>query len=239
MKSSLSLWAARTICTALLAITLPALAATPDFSGKWLSESTQNQLLTSDGKLPPLLPAAKETLATHQASAKANNFNFDPVSHCLPPGVPRLNSNAQPFLILQRPNRVLMVYQFQRLVRQIYMLGTQPENPDPAFLGNSVAHWQDDTLVIESNGFKSAGLLDNVGTPYSKALQITERWRLRDANTLQAVVDINDASNFSAPWQVTYLFRKQTGTELTEDTCADRTWPKRLEQQKRMETAAQ
>jgi len=199
-----------------------ALAATPDFSGKWQSASTAPQLLSSDGKQPPL-------------RAGIAMRSDDPVKRCLPPGVPRIHSNAQPFLILQRPDRLQVVYQFQRLVRQIYLEGSQPKDPDPAFFGNAVARWQGDALVVETSGFKAAGQLDDAGTPFSKALRTTERWRLRDANTLEVVVEINDSANFSAPWQATYEFRRQKGTELTEDVCVDRTWPERIVRQKQME----
>lgn len=205
-----------------------ALAAPPDFSGLWESTSTATEVRQLDGSAPPLLPAAAQLLQQNQAKAAARDRSFDPIARCLPPGTPRIYSNPEPFLIVQRPTEVLFLFQFQRVVRRVFMQSQQPSSPELSFMGSSVAHWEDATLVIDTMGFKQAGLLDDAGTPFSEQLHVTERWRLRGADRLEDRVSIEDPAEFSAAWQTRYEFRRRPGTNLAEDVCADRVHPERL-----------
>jgi hypothetical protein len=231
---------ARTLLASLMLVTglgssATAAAATPDFTGKWAAVNPVRELRQIDGAALPLLPEASARRAESQASAARGKYDYDPVSRCIPPGLPRIHANGAPFLILQRPKQLLVVYQFQRLMRQVYMHGNEPRDPDPAFLGNSSAHWEGDSLVIETSGFKADGYLDEVGTPFGTALRETENWRLRDADTLEVLVTLNDPEHYAAPWQSRYVFRRLPGLEIAEDVCADRTWPERIRQQENME----
>lgn len=202
-------------------------ATPPDFSGKWLIDGVPTALRTVSGGAPPTLNAG--------TSPAANSP--DPIARCLPPGLPRLYLLPHPFLILARPSQTLMVFEFQRLVRRVYAQGTEPADQDPSFLGNATAHWDGDTWIAETRDFKSSGLLDASGLPYGTALHLTERWRLRDARTLENTITVEDSEHYATPWQTRLRFRRQTGTELAEDVCVDRVWPERVRRQEQMERA--
>jgi len=221
-EGSLPLWGLMALWT------LQANAAQPDFTGLWQSTTTANLIRTLDGA-PPLLPAAQAELIRNQASFARHDMSFDPQARCIPPGVPRIFSEPEPFLIVQRPTQLLMLFQLQRTVRRIYVQGSETSAPDASRMGNSVAHWQSDQLlVIETSGFSQAGLLDNAGTPFSQQLHVTERLHLLDTATLENLVTIEDPASFSRAWQARYLLRRLSGTELQEDVCADRLHPERL-----------
>jgi hypothetical protein len=209
-------WPSFAIALALCLAALPTLCvAAADFSGKWLVTGVS--------------PALR---------AKPTARIDDPTARCLPPGLSRLYSIAQPFLIMHAKGQVLYFFQFQRLHRRIYLAGSEPVGEDPSYLGSSVARWQGDTLVVQTANFKSGGWLDAAGTPYSESLRLTERWRLRNANTLAVDMTIDDAANSTAMRTTSFVFKRQAGTEIDEDVCADRTFPERVRKQEQMDGAA-
>jgi hypothetical protein len=216
------------------AVFLLALAATgalasatpPDLTGVWSVVSPVDSLETVDGKLPPLLPAAKVTYEAHLAAAARGDRSFDGTTRCLPPGLPRLMLVHRPFEILQRPNTIYFIHELNRLPRRAYLNETLPTDPDPHYLGYSVARWEGGTLVIESSGFSDDTLLDTAGLPHSDALHLTERYSLdKGGKVLLARFTVEDAKTFTAPWSFTAKFVRRPGYELRENVCADKLAP--------------
>ena len=221
---------AATVTMALLAAA-PVVASTPDLTGVWAIVKPEDQLKTEEGKVPPLLPDARTVYEQHQAAAARGDHSFDTTTRCLPPGLPRLMLIRSPFEILQRPNTIYFVHELNRLPRRAYLNEKLPTDVDPHYLGYSVAHWEEDTLVIESNGFEDGTLLDAAGLPHSEALQLTERYRLdKDGKHLHARFTIEDSKTFSAPWSFKAEYVKRPGYELHEDVCADKERPHLLAQ---------
>jgi hypothetical protein len=201
------------------------LAATPpDLTGVWsIVGSRDDTLKTIDGKLPPLLPSAKTIYDSHLAAAAHGDRSFDSTTRCLPPGLPRLMLIHRPFEILQRPNTIYFVHELNRLPRRAYLNEQLPTDVDPHYLGYSVAHWDGDTLVIDSAGFEDGTVLDDAGLPHSEALQLTERYRLdKDGTHLHATFTIEDAKTFSTPWSFQAEYVRRRGYELRENVCADK-----------------
>ncbi len=198
-------------------------ASPPDLTGVWFLVGHHDELKASDGKAPPLTPAARTIYAQHRAAAAHGDRSFDGVTRCLPPGLPRLMLMNEPFQILQRDKAVYFVHELNRLPRRAYFNEELPKDPDPLYLGYSVAHWDGDTLVIESTGFLDSTLLDNSGLPHSDALHLTERYRLSgDGKHLHARFTIEDPKTFTAPWSTEADYVRRPGYELREDVCADR-----------------
>lgn len=206
-------------------------AGQPDLTGVWSIVKPEDVLKTEDGKQPPLLPEARTVYEKHQAMAAKGDRSFDMTTRCLPPGLPRLMLIRSPFEILQRPNTVYFVHELNRLPRRAYLNEKLPTDADPHYLGYSVAHWDGDALVIESNGFEDGTVLDAAGLPHSDALQLTERYQLdKDGKHLHARFTIDDSKTFSAPWSFTAEYTKRPGYELHEDVCADKQKPHLLAQ---------
>ena len=214
-----------------LATAMPVAAAPPDLTGVWSILKPEDALKTEDGKLPPLLPEAKAVYEKHQAMAAKGDHSFDTTTRCLPPGLPRLMLIRSPFEILQRTNTIYFVHELNRLPRRAYVNEKLPTDVDPHYLGYSVAHWDADALVIESNGFEDGTLLDAAGLPHSEALRLTERYQLdKDGKHLHARFTIDDSKTFSAPWSFKAEYLKRPGYELHEDVCADKEKPHLLAQ---------
>jgi hypothetical protein len=207
--------------TALSLASLPACADPPDLSGVWFISAHVGAAKTVEGQAPPLTPAAKAVYDAHRAAAAKGDYSFDGVTHCLPPGLPRLMLMSEPFEILQKPKVIYFVHQLNRLPRRAYLDEALPTDVDPHYLGYSVAKWDGSALVIDSNGFDDSTLLDNSGLPHSDALHLTERYELSaDGKHLHLRYTIDDPKTFTQSWSGQADYVKRSGFELTEEVCA-------------------
>jgi hypothetical protein len=143
-------------------------------------------------------------------------------SRCWMSGTPvYLLNPAQPTFILQAPDKVTMMWQMDQQVRHIYMNVPHSANPKPSWYGESVGHYEGDTLVIDTIGVNDKTFIDNYRTPHSDKLHVVERFRLTEGGQkLQADVTIDDPVALTQPWHVTHTWRKVTGP-MTESRCAD------------------
>jgi len=145
---------------------------------------------------------------THHSGDGARMVPADQINDPLsvladPAGFPRdLLFELRPFEVVQMPNKVLMLYMFEKRWRVIWTDGRQlPTNPDPRWYGYSVGHWQDDyTFVVNSNGTDERTWLDNAGNPHSDQMKVEERYHRVDQNTMELTVAIDDSKAYTQPW---------------------------------------
>ena len=195
----------------------------PDLSGIWLIDDAKYFFdLAAD------LPAD----AVHfQPWAKAlsqqredNLHKDDPLAQCMPPGVPRANTNINfPFKIIQTPQVVVMLYETSTIpvFRQIFMDGRPlPEDPQPSWSGYSVGKWESGALKVDTVGFSDRGWIDTgKGHPQTDALHVTERFRRTDFGRLEIAITIDDPKAYTAPWTATLHLHFLPDTELLETVC--------------------
>jgi hypothetical protein len=94
-----------------------------------------------------------------------------------------------------------------------------PKDPNPAWMGYSVGHWDGDTLVVDTAGFNDRGWLDIEGHPHTEALHITERFRRRDFGHMDLEVIIDDAKTFTKPFSMKIPKTLEPDTDLLESIC--------------------
>ncbi|MGA3158212.1 MAG: hypothetical protein ABSE43_11625 [Steroidobacteraceae bacterium] len=215
------------------ALTGVARAAIPDLNGTWEAITPPSALRTESGALPPLLPAAQAIYEAHRKALGTSKRDFDTTTRCLPPGVPRILYEPQPFEILQRDAYLVMLFEYQHLTREVFFADKHPPLVNGRrFLGDSIAHWDGQTLVVDTSGMKDGTLLDAAGLPHSKSLHVTERYQLLPSgNELEARISIEDPSTFTQPWETRLRFRRVTA-QFAEDVCTDRhpEWFSKLKQ---------
>ena len=206
---------------ALGSMSLNVAAAAPDLSGVWFISNHAGPLRTVDGKVPPLTPEAKTVYAAHKAALAKGDYSFDGVTHCLPPGLPRLMLMHEPFEILQRSKALYFVHQLNRLPRRVYLDEALPTDVDPHYLGYSVGKWDGDALVVDTNGFDDSTVLDAEGLPHSDAMHLTERYELsKDGMHLHLLMTIEDPKTFTQAWTTQADYTKRPGYEIPEEVCA-------------------
>jgi len=145
----------------------------------------------------------------------------DRVYKCYPPGTPRIYLHPFPMEIIQLPGRVLMVFEYDHLVRQIYTDGREHRTDLPAsWMGDSIGHWEGETLVVESTGFNDLTWIDRIAVPHSDEMRLIERIHMNDRNELQVDMRVEDPKALAKPWEFSRYYRKTDWT-IEELMCED------------------
>jgi hypothetical protein len=143
---------------------------------------------------------------------------------CLPPGVPRIMLMARPFVMVQTPNRIVIMYEGGAHVwRQVWMDGrAYPKDPNPNWLGHSIGHWDGETLIIDSVGFNDNTWLDDAGHPHTEKLHVIERFARTGPVTMKYDVVIDDPGAYTRSWTSGNTISFHPGERLAEDICLDK-----------------
>lgn len=165
----------------------------------------------------PFTPWAKEL----RARRKGENNKDNPDAHCLPLGLMQLHLHPQPRKIIQLPKLIVILYEAQAGVRQVFMDGRTLPNSDaqPWWYGYSIGHWDGDTLVVETNGFRDDVWLDVEGSPLTNTGKMTERFRRVNYGNLEIEVTVEDPKAYTKPWTVMIKQRVMLDTDLIEFIC--------------------
>lgn len=152
---------------------------------------------------------------------KDNNNKDNPDAHCLPLGLTQLHMHPQARKIIQTPGLIVILYEAQGGVRQIFMDGRSLPSSDaqPWWYGYSIGHWDGDTLVIETNGFRDDVWLDVEGSPLTNTGKMTERIRRVNFGHLEMEITIEDPKAYTRPWTVKMKQRVLLNTDLIEFIC--------------------
>jgi hypothetical protein len=152
----------------------------------------------------------------------ASNSKDNPDAHCLPLGLMQLHTHGQPRKMIQTPGVIVILYEANAGVRQIFTDGrTLPKDPQPWWFGYSAGHWDGDTLVVETAGFRDLGWLDVEGSPLTESGKLIERFRRPDYGHLEIEVTIDDPKAYTKPWTVTVHQRIMLDTDLIEFICQE------------------
>ncbi len=140
---------------------------------------------------------------------------------CYPPGTPRIYIHPFPMEIIQLPGRVLMVFEYDHLIRQIYTDGREHRTDlAPSYMGDSIGHWEGDTLVVETTNFNDRTWIDRIAVPHSEEMRLIERLHLNEQEQLQIDIRVEDPIALAKPWEFSRYYRKTDWT-IEELVCED------------------
>jgi hypothetical protein len=191
----------------------------PDLSGAWQPNAIrENVNLVATGVKVPFQPWAEKVYQQH----RDNISRDDPEARCLPPGVPRMTTTPYPFRIMQTPGLTLIVYEGGAHVwRQIFTDGRpHSADPNPTWLGESIGHWEGDTLVVDTIGFNGKTWLDEEGLHTTESLHVIEKFRRTDFGHLETENTVDDPKAYTKPWSFTTHPSMLKG-ELMEYICQE------------------
>jgi hypothetical protein len=210
----------------------------PDFSGVWESRVPPTgrfgaPALPSIGQAPPVATFLnvganiKEGLpftpwaAQLRKERMSKNSQDNPDANCLPIGFMQLHTHTQPRKIVQTKDDMVIMYEVNYGLRQIFTDGrpSPTDDPQPWWEGYSVGKWDGDTLVVETTGFRGDGWLDVQGSPFTESLKLTERFRRVNYGRLEIDLTIDDPKAYTKPWTVRVNHRLSAGEELIEFVC--------------------
>jgi hypothetical protein len=165
----------------------------------------------------PLQPWAADLIKKRRAENQKDN----PDALCLPMGFMQFHTHGQPRKIVQTPGVIVIIFEPNYGLRQIFTDGRAlPANdPQPWWYGYSVGKWDGDTMVVETTGLRDGGWLDIWGSPFTDAAKITERFRRVNYGTLEIDVTVDDPKAYTKPWTVRVNQRLVADGELIEFIC--------------------
>ena len=168
------------------------------------------------GAVPPglgvvegdVLPYLPEALAKRKEN-QANWLTADPEIKCYLPGVPRATYMPYPFQIFQSASAIFIAYEYAGAVRNFFLKDPGPA-PVDSWMGQSVAHWEGETLVVDVTGFNDQTWFDRAGNHHSDALHVIERYTRTSPDVMRYEATIEDPKVFSKPWKMSMpLYRRQ------------------------------
>jgi len=173
---------------------------------------------------PNLKPWVKETMKKDNDEVLAGKIAFTPSQSCMPSGVPgflALGGNMNPYWFLQTPKEVWIIRSADSQVRRIYLDVPHSPNPKPSWYGESVGHYEGDTLVVDTVGLNTKTYVDTYRTPHTEKLHVVERWRvLDDRKAMEATFTVDDPDTYYEPWSGMRRYRR-VAQQYAEDICAE------------------
>ena len=173
---------------------------------------------------PNLKPWVKEIMKKDNDEVLAGKIAFTPSSSCMPAGVPgflALGGNNNPYWFLQTPKEVVIMRAADSQVRRIYLDVPHSPNPKPSWYGESVGHYEGDTLVIDTIGLNTKTFVDNYRTPHTEKLHVIERWRMVDnRQAMEVTFTVDDPDTYYEPWSGTRRYRR-VQQQFIEDICTE------------------
>jgi len=225
MKFAAIMAVALTAAFSLASIPAYPAGAAPDFSGTYWATTYSPKLLVLGGGEPPLNDKGHAAYQKNMAGLKDGSVIDKARRVCTPDGVPRVLATPYPFEIFQVPaDQVTFVYEMNHQTRTVMMDKPLPALEslitEPLYNGHSVAHWEGDTLVVQSVGFNDRTFLDATGLPHSDEMRVTERLR-KTGDQLEDVVTIHDPEFYSRDWQTRFVYRLRNDVRLEDYACND------------------
>jgi hypothetical protein len=175
-----------------------------------------------DADAPILQPWARDRVKARNDKVLAGKPAFSRQSSCWPIGTPGfILYPVQPTFFVQTPKEVVMIFDGDMQVRHIYMDVPHSKTVKPSWYGESVGHYEGDTLVVDTIGQNTKGIIDPYRTPHTEKLHVVERWRRIDnGNGLEVEVTIDDPDTFNQPWKGVRRYR-QAQQQVNEQVCAE------------------
>jgi hypothetical protein len=155
------------------------------------------------GSIPYLPDALKQ-----KKDNQAHWLERDPEIKCYLPGVPRATYMPYPFQILQSPGAIFFAYEYDGATRDVLLKDPGP-SPVDSWMGQSVARWDGETLVVDVTGFNDSTWFDRSGNFHSDALHVVERYTRTAPDVIGYSATIEDRNVFSRPWTISMpLYRR-------------------------------
>ena len=221
----------------------PKLNGKPDLSGLWqrpyvpdMSVTTRNGDQQADPSLPdakpepggrkgPPGPPRKELPFTAEGKKVWEAYDAakgDYTGSCLPFGLIRSMNSPDPIQIMQSDKYLALLYE-QNTWFKVFPLDGRKHDPDKVatWFGDSVGHWEGDTLVVDTTNFNGKTRLDTIGHPHSDKLHVIEKFRRADLGHIAYEITIDDPVYFTRPWKNTRTFTLRPDWEIMEYSCEE------------------
>jgi hypothetical protein len=224
--------------------------AVPEFSGVWVrtgepmfdpipgakegkpiarlevNSKDAEEIMAGNWDNPILQPWARDIVKKNADSEVALKHVYQADDSCWPVTVPAILNMREAVQFLQNKDRITILYQRDHQIRRIWLNRKHPANLQPSWYGDSVGHFEGDTLVIDTIGIKTHAMsfVDPFGTPHTDRLHLVERYRMVTDNRgkgLEVSIRVEDPGAFTTPWVGKLTYRPNRVQALEEVICAE------------------
>jgi len=184
------------------------------------------QIYAGDSTNPILQPWARDIVKQNAESEIRLEHVYTADDSCWPSGVPQVLNLLDGIQFLEAKDHIVIVYQRDHQVRWIWLNQNHTANPKPSWYGESVGHYEGDTLVVDTIGQKAhkMSVVDPFGTPHTEQIHVVERYRpFKDpgGKGLEITVRVVDPGAFTMPWKGTAEYRQMRQPSFEEMICAE------------------
>lgn len=197
--------------------TSAAAPATPRFSGMW-EPATFGFMVPN----APLSAEGKALVDRGAAAMAGGNIMHTAWTSCRPGAVSTMTMPREKILVLQSEDEITILYEMPRMARRVRMNTGHPAQLAPSYVGDSVGHWEGDTLVVDSIGFNGYAELDARGQPTSAALHTVERFTpSADGSGIAIEVTITDPQYYDQPFTIRRSWKRSAARHPFEYDCME------------------
>lgn len=195
-----------------------------DLTGTWFVDLSEGFNKFLFGPPYPVFYERGRRALIEQQEAEANGETYrDSIGQCFPPGMPMIMTRVWPHAFIQLPTAIYMISGFNNSVRTIFLDGRAFSDPDlvvPGYNGESIGHFEGDTLVVETRYMEPENHYIDRGIPVSDQFEITERITMHDDGRRMRVEYImTDPAMWEGEWRSTKDFTRQDYTDINEAVC--------------------
>ena len=195
-----------------------------DLTGTWLHGGGPDNAFAFAP--PPGFKLTPQTQVIYDEARKARaegKVYHDDIGQCWPAGLPINMTRVWPIAMIQLPTMVVMIQELMNTMRFIYLDGRSHTDPDiavPSFNGESIGHWENDTLVVDTKYFVADHHWIDSGIPGSDALHIVERIRMtNEGKTLEIEYTLSDPKSWEGEWKMTKRWQRVDARDIAEVEC--------------------
>jgi len=190
-----------------------------DFSGVWDKPySADMTRVGGAGSVPMELPFTEWGLTEWKSYHPEDG---DYAGACLPFGLSRSVNTPEPMQIVQNEKYFTMLFEQNNWYTVVPIDGRKHRAIDPTWFGDSVGHWEGDTLVIDTVNFNGKTRLDTVGHPHSDQLRYIQKYSRPDLGHITWEVTIDDPKTYIKPWKNSRTFTLRPDWEMMEYSCEE------------------
>jgi len=174
---------------------------------------------------PKFTPEAQKEFDAGAQATKEGRAYKDTIGQCYPAGMPVIMTRVWPIAMVQLPTVIYMVSGFENAFRQIFIDGRQHMDPDlvvRSFNGESIGHWEGDTLVVDTVAINGKSFIDDEGEAHSDKEHLTERYRKIDGGRqIELVMTVEDPVTLERPYSYTRYYEWRPDVRPAEYICEE------------------
>jgi len=173
---------------------------------------------------PALKDWVKVPMGKANDEVREGKIPFIARERCWPTGVPGwlVFAHAAGMWVVQTDKEILFVQELDQQTRHIYMNVPHSAHPKPSWYGESVGHFEDGELVVDTIGMNDKSFVDNYRTPHTDQIHVVERFKMVDGGkALQVTATVDDPGAYNMAWSAVQRWKRGPERQVLEQICAE------------------